>query len=337
MATVHRARLVRRRQIHSGDPLRSGDRRRRPAAAGRGRAGQPAHPLDEQWEAVLTHVPGPAPGRARLLRVGGSRRRNAPCPPNGRFGPPFKASTYPADMTPSATEGVRVPLDRTEHSRAGRRLAVLRSLSRILSEPTDIAITTPMILETLCLELGWDVGTLWVIDPGAETLRSVGSWHHPRLAPRNYSGPLSGVRLPPGVGLPGRVWAQRSAQWGMDLDDAQRTSAMVAGLVSAVGFPIRSGDELVGVVELQSGQHEPPDEDLVELLESAGALIAQTLQRDRALRLLHEADVRYRALVERLVAIVYIGVVDESMPTSYVSPQITTLLGVTPEEYISDP
>ncbi len=230
-----------------------------------------------------------------------------------------------------------MPSDRTEHSRAGRRLAVLRSLSRILSEPKDISATTPMLLETLCLELGWDVGTLWVIDPGAETLRSVGSWRHPRLAPRNYSGPLSGVRLPPGVGLPGRVWAQRSAQWGMDLDDAQRTSAMVAGLVSAVGFPIRSGDEIVGVVELQSVQHEPPDEDLVELLESAGALIAQTLQRDRAISLLREADVRYRALVEQIPAIVYVDVVDESMSTSYVSPQITTLLGVTPEEYIADP
>jgi len=230
-----------------------------------------------------------------------------------------------------------VPSDRTEHSRAGRRLAVLRSLSRILSEPTEISTTTPMLLETLCLELGWDVGTLWVIDPGAETLRSVGSWRHPRLAPRNYSGPLSGVRLPPGVGLPGRAWAQRSAQWGMDLDDAQRTSAMVAGLVSGVGFPIRSGDEIVGVVELQSGQHEPPDEDLVELLEGAGALIAQTLQRDRAMALLREADVRYRALVEQIPAIVYVDVVDESMSTSYVSPQITTLLGVTPEEYIADP
>jgi diguanylate cyclase (GGDEF)-like protein/PAS domain S-box-containing protein len=230
-----------------------------------------------------------------------------------------------------------VPSDRTEHSRAGHRLAVLRSLSRILCEPTDVSTTTPMLLETLCLELGWDVGTLWVIDPGAETLRSVGSWRHPRLVPRNYSGPLSGVRLPPGVGLPGRVWAQRSAQWGMDLDDAQRTSAMVAGLVSAVGFPIRSGDEIVGVVELQSAQHEPPDEDLVELLESAGALIAQTLQRDRAMSLLREADVRYRALVEQIPAIVYVDVVDESMSTSYVSPQIRTLLGVTPEEYIADP
>jgi diguanylate cyclase (GGDEF)-like protein/PAS domain S-box-containing protein len=229
-----------------------------------------------------------------------------------------------------------VPSDRNEHSRGSRRLAVLRSLSRLLSD-RDIATTTPMLLETLCLELGWDVGTLWVLDPGAETLRSLGSWRHPRLVARNYSGPLSGVRLPPGVGLPGRVWAQRSAQWGMDLDDAQRISAMVAGLVSAVGFPIRSGDEIVGVVELQSGQHEPPDEDLVELLESAGALIAQTLQRDRALALLNDADVRYRARVEQIPAIVYIDVVDESMSTSYVSPQITTLLGVTPEEYIADP
>src|SRR5205085_11704675 len=134
-----------------------------------------------------------------------------------------------------------------------------------LAESNDVTTTAPIFLETLSLELGWDVGTLWIVDDDQTSLRSVGSWRHPRLVSRNYSGPLAGVRLSPGIGLPGRVWAQRSAQWGLDLDDAQRTSAMVAGLVSAVGFPIRSGDEVVGVLELLSGQHEPPDEDLVEL------------------------------------------------------------------------
>ncbi len=52
---------------------------------------------------------------------------------------------------------------------------------------------------------------------------------------------------------------------------------------------------------------------------------------------LREAIAKYRALVEQIPAIVYVDVVDETMTTSYVSPQIEPLLGVTPEEYIAQP
>jgi diguanylate cyclase (GGDEF)-like protein/PAS domain S-box-containing protein len=52
---------------------------------------------------------------------------------------------------------------------------------------------------------------------------------------------------------------------------------------------------------------------------------------------LHEAEQRYRALVEDLPAIVYVDLADESMATIFVSPQIERILGVTPQEYIDDP
>ncbi len=46
---------------------------------------------------------------------------------------------------------------------------------------------------------------------------------------------------------------------------------------------------------------------------------------------------RYRALVEQIPAIVYLDVADESMTTTYVSPQIERLLGISPEKYVADP
>jgi diguanylate cyclase (GGDEF)-like protein/PAS domain S-box-containing protein len=53
--------------------------------------------------------------------------------------------------------------------------------------------------------------------------------------------------------------------------------------------------------------------------------------------LLDEAERRYRALVEDLPAIVYVDVADESMVTTYVSPQIDAILGVSAQEYMDDP
>jgi diguanylate cyclase (GGDEF)-like protein/PAS domain S-box-containing protein len=52
---------------------------------------------------------------------------------------------------------------------------------------------------------------------------------------------------------------------------------------------------------------------------------------------LHEAENRYRALVEDLPAIVYVDRADESMITTFVSPQIESILGVSAERYTADP
>ena len=52
---------------------------------------------------------------------------------------------------------------------------------------------------------------------------------------------------------------------------------------------------------------------------------------------LRQATAKYRALVEQIPAIVYVDIADETMATTYVSPQIESLLGITPQEYIDDP
>jgi diguanylate cyclase (GGDEF)-like protein/PAS domain S-box-containing protein len=54
-------------------------------------------------------------------------------------------------------------------------------------------------------------------------------------------------------------------------------------------------------------------------------------------RALDEQQAKYGALVEQIPAIVYIDIADASMTTSYVSPQIEEILGVTPERYCADP
>ena len=54
-------------------------------------------------------------------------------------------------------------------------------------------------------------------------------------------------------------------------------------------------------------------------------------------RRLREAQEKYGALVEQIPAIVYVDLADERMTSSYVSPQIEPLLGVSPEEYVGDP
>ena len=52
---------------------------------------------------------------------------------------------------------------------------------------------------------------------------------------------------------------------------------------------------------------------------------------------LRDARSKYGALVEQIPAIVYVDVADASMTSTYVSPQIEQILGVTPERYLAEP
>src|SRR5262249_20610371 len=53
-------------------------------------------------------------------------------------------------------------------------------------------------------------------------------------------------------------------------------------------------------------------------------------KQNRALR---EAEAKHRAVVERIPAITYTDAVDGDMSTTYISPQVESLLGITPEEW----
>ena len=58
---------------------------------------------------------------------------------------------------------------------------------------------------------------------------------------------------------------------------------------------------------------------------------------NKKVRELEMAEAKYRTLVETIPAVIYTAIIDENMTTQYVSPQIESLLGFTPDEYKSVP
>jgi signal transduction histidine kinase/ActR/RegA family two-component response regulator len=88
-----------------------------------------------------------------------------------------------------------------------------------------------------------------------------------------------------GVGLPGRVWARGEPAWIPDVvtdpNFPRAPAAAREGLHAALGFPIRLGPTVVGVIEFFSREIRQPDEDLLRMLTAIGTQIGQFIERTR--------------------------------------------------------
>ncbi|MEO7912140.1 MAG: PAS domain S-box protein [Roseiflexaceae bacterium] len=85
-----------------------------------------------------------------------------------------------------------------------------------------------------------------------------------------------------------------------------------------------------------------PIEVVSSLIMVAGRELVMGIDRDiserkRAEDALRTAEAQYRTLVEQLPAIVYTAKIDQQSSTSYVSPQVETILGFSPEEWLARP
>src|SRR5882724_185139 len=187
----------------------------------------------------------------------------------------------------------------SDRQRAEQRLQVQDAVSRALAEAPTLEEATPRIFRGLCEKGGWELGVIWDVDRRANELYCLEVWQIPSLAVPEFETITRQFRFAPGVGLPGRVWAGGEPIWLAEVaEDSNfpRAAAVAAqaGLHAAVCFPIRLGEEVLGIIECFSRQVRVPDDNFLQMLAGIGRQLGQFLERKHA----DEARARLAAVVE---------------------------------------
>jgi PAS domain S-box-containing protein len=199
----------------------------------------------------------------------------------------------------------------------GRRQVQRRIISHLVPagrgwRGSPVADEVPSVLEAISEGLGWEAGSLWQslgwewgalwgVDRRANLLRCVETWHAPRLDAGELDTLSQTSTFGPDSGLPGLAWTTGEPAWVGDLAAAagpRGPAAARAGLHGAVAIPIRSGDEVLAVVEFLGSAAREPDGELLNVMSAVGTQISQLIERRRAEEAARESEARKGAILE---------------------------------------
>jgi diguanylate cyclase (GGDEF)-like protein len=172
------------------------------------------------------------------------------------------------------------------HAAVRERLGYALTEYLVGTHTLEDAITN--VIQLICRNLGWEWGAYWNMEDGGGRLHCRHFWHQPDARLEQFSRVSETLKMAPGEGLVGRVWATGSAEWVEDMSTdprfLRRGSAQMCGLWSGYVFPVTyvsdNGERhRPGVLEFYSSLARQPDAQLPKVSATIGALIAQTAQR----------------------------------------------------------
>jgi PAS domain S-box-containing protein len=193
-------------------------------------------------------------------------------------------------------------VDISDRKLAEWHLSAQYAVTSVLAESTTINEATPQILQAICENLAWDLGEVWIVDQPAKVLRCFDIWHQASLDLQEFKALTRQTTFKLGVGLPGRVWVGNQPVWIDDVvEDVNflRTKiAAQAGLHTAFGFPIRSGNTVLGVMTFLKQEIQQVDRDLLRIMTSIGNQVGQFMQRKQAEEELNRQNLRSHLFTE---------------------------------------
>jgi two-component system, cell cycle sensor histidine kinase and response regulator CckA len=123
-----------------------------------------------------------------------------------------------------------------------------------------------------------------------------------------------------------------------------RKAALERGYRAVLAMPLRAGGTAFGVLAIYADQAGAFESSEVELLEEMAnnlsfgiAALRSQEEGRRATAALREAEAKYRQLVEQVPAISYVAETGVQGRFLFLSPQVKTILGYSPDECMSDP
>ena len=214
------------------------------------------------------------------------------------------------------------------------RFAVTQAL--VTSPGWDKAV--PHVLEGLCRTLESELAEYWEVDIQREAMHFVTSWKRPGRDTSAHEATAVETSYRRGEGLAGQVWESGMpiavTDGGAD-SSVRSVAGIAAGLKGVVGFPVRSGRRVVGMISLHTVTPRPLDEGLVAVMNDIGSQIGEFVERKRAELALQESEKRMRSVLDNVSD--GLATLDGTSVIESANPAVIKLFGYPESELVGQP
>ena len=200
----------------------------------------------------------------------------------------------------------------TKLKRTEEESNLLLRIAQKIGPANDFLSSIDIGLRTICEPTGWVFGEAWVPCSDGTALEYSHACCAEVKSLERFNELSRDFRFPPGVGLPGRVWASKQPEWVQDVsiepEDKflRRKLARDFGLKAALGIPIIVSDKVVAVLVFFMSESRQEDKPLVEIVSSAAAQLATVLQHKQAEHALEEQKALLQAIIDNSTSVIWI-------------------------------
>ncbi|HKE58948.1 MAG TPA: PAS domain S-box protein [Pyrinomonadaceae bacterium] len=176
--------------------------------------------------------------------------------------------------------------DITERRRAEEQVSLLQAITTEVSVAPDLVSALGVVLRRVCETTGWILGQSWIPRADKTALECSPAFYAATDGLEEFRLGSVNARLPPGVGLPGRVWLSQHAVWVKDVTtDGNFPRGVLAeetGLKAALAIPIIADGEVMAVIEFFMPEPQSEDERLVKVITAVATQLDLVIERKRA-------------------------------------------------------
>src|SRR3954447_8564799 len=256
--------------------------------------------IDRGWEAVLFGGEGAAAVPARkalalvrlrdpplpLIAITRSVRRGARAAVVKGLEAGIAVAAGPGEVAEVVQRELTAARTRRAEGKAHRLLLAQQAITDHLANGQGPEALMQGVLGALGETLGFACGAVWLPDGDEATLCCAASWVAPDAGPavNAFAQGSSRLRLAPGRGLPGRVFAFRRPSWvanvRADAQEPRAGAARHARLRAAVAVPLGHGDDISGVLELFARDVREHDPETEAMLATAAGQLSRVLMSE---------------------------------------------------------
>lgn len=185
-----------------------------------------------------------------------------------------------------------------------QQITVLLELTRVMTEADDLHSALYGTLRPLAKAGGWCYGDVWLPHDTGDLLRRVATWHEDAPGLHDFAVSSDALQFTPGVGLVGKVWQSRRAEWIADIGAVDPSNALQperaqrAGLRSSLLLPVIVKDRVLALLVFFAREVRPQDEALLTLITLVTAQLGAAIHHLQGRRVMQAREGLLRSVTD---------------------------------------